>query len=88
MTTHFDGNGEVKITMYDNIQKMINEFPLDMIGHNDTAAFSHLFQTYQPDDTTKISRSHTDMCHSMTTQTLVWLSQEADHQIYSWEQHS
>ena len=45
MTTDFRTQGEVQITMYDNIKKLINLLPEDMKGSKHTAAQEHLFQT-------------------------------------------
>jgi hypothetical protein len=69
MTIDFTTDGEVKITMYDYIKKLINELPKDMIGNKPTAAAEHLFRT---DGATanKLDEDVKETFHHITAKTL------------------
>jgi hypothetical protein len=71
MTIDFRVKGEVRITMYDYIQKMLNDLPEDMIGERRTAAPEHLFRTAGEDDkVAMLDDGKKDLFHTTTAQSL------------------
>ena len=65
MTIDFQPNGDVMISMYNYVKKLIDKFPEDMIGHKPTAAPGYLFKT---NGTNNMLLDHTkaDEYHSLT----------------------
>jgi hypothetical protein len=45
MNIDFSIKGEVRITMYDYVEKLIRQLPSDMIGTKKTTAAEYLFKT-------------------------------------------
>ena len=74
MTVDYSNKGEVKITMYDYVQKMINDLNEDMIGVKKTAAPDHLFRT--DDSAEKLDNKMKEYFHTMTARAL-YLSKRA-----------
>ena len=71
MTISFKFKGEVRITMYDYIQKMIDDLNPDMIGNRITAAPDNLFKTSdESDGVRKLNEKEKDYFHSMTARML------------------
>ena len=73
MTMDFSQSGDVEISMYDYVKKLINKLPPDMIGKKSTAAPEYLFRT--DDANSKLLRKdQREMFHTLTATTL-YLSQ-------------
>jgi hypothetical protein len=72
MNIDFSIKGEVRITMYDYVEKLIRQLPSDMIGTKKTTAAEYLFRT----DTNGVLLNAKDKetFHNLTAKTL-WLSQ-------------
>jgi hypothetical protein len=72
MNIDFSIKGEVRITMYDYVEKLIRQLPSDMIGTKKTTAAEYLFRT----DATGVLLNAADKekFHNLTAKTL-WLSQ-------------
>ena len=66
--------GEVQITMYDYIKKLIASLPGDMIGSKHTAAPEHLFRT--DEEAIKLSKEMIELFHKITAQVL-WMGKRA-----------
>ena len=65
MTIDFTSRGEVKLNMYDMIQKVINNLPDNMIGKKNTAAPSYLFDTSNDDECPRLNKEHKDTFHTI-----------------------
>ena len=70
MTIDFNTKGEVRLSMYDMIQKLINLLPNDMIGEKNTAAPSNLFDTSDDETATLLKDKVKDLFHTITATTL------------------
>ena len=71
MTMDFRVPGEIQITMYDYIKKLIDSFPEDMIGSKHTAAPEHLFRT--DEEAIKLLKDTEELFHKITAQVLLWI---------------
>ena len=69
MTIEFVGNGEVMLTVYDYVEKLIDELPFDMIGEKATAAPEYLFKT-NGTNIAKLSQAQSELYHTLTATTL------------------
>jgi hypothetical protein len=71
MSIDFRTKGAVKITMYDYVQRMINDLKADMIGGKPTAAPHGLFHTANKrDNIPLLGDEQKDYFHTMTARTL------------------
>ena len=70
MTIDFRSIGEVKLNMYDMIQKLINDLPDDMIGKKNTAAPSYLFDTSNDDECPRLNKERKDTFHTINARAL------------------
>jgi hypothetical protein len=75
MTLDFTKDGEVMITMYDYVKKLIDKLPKFMRGEKPTAALEYLFKT-SAQESLKLDKEMSDTYHSITATTL-YLSQRA-----------
>jgi len=69
MTIDYRTKGEVKISMYDYIKKMIDILPTEMRGNKPTAAADHLFKT-DGEPGAKLDPKTADLFHSLTAMSL------------------
>ena len=74
MSIDFSTPGQVMISMYDYVQKLINKLPNDMVGNKPTAAPEYLFKT-DGVDSTLLLKSQAEEYHTLTATTL-YLSQK------------
>jgi hypothetical protein len=72
MNIDFSVKGEVRITMYDYVEKLIRQLPSDMIGTKKTTAAEYLFRTDASG--VLLSAADKETFHNLTAKTL-WLSQ-------------
>ena len=70
MTVDFRTPGEVRLSLYDMIQKLINVLPNDIIGEKNTAAPSNLFDTTNDKNATLLEKKVKDLFHTITATTL------------------
>jgi hypothetical protein len=72
MNIDFSIKGEVRITMYDYVEKLIRQLPSDMIGRQKTTAAEYLFRTGT--NGVLLNAKDKETFHNLTAKTL-WLSQ-------------
>ena len=71
MLISYETAGEVRITMYDYMSKLIAQLPEDMIGYKKTPAAGYLFKI--TNGGSLLTKSWKDTFHELTAKTL-WLS--------------
>ena len=69
MTIELSDDGEVMISMYNYVKKLINKLPKSMIGNKPTAAPEYLFKTNDI-DSKKLDKSDAEQYHTLTATTL------------------
>ena len=74
MLISYETAGEVRITMYDHMSKLIVQLPEDMIGYKKIPAADYLFKT--TDRGQLLNQSCNNDFHELTAKTL-WRSQRA-----------
>ena len=74
MPISYETAGEVCITLYDYLSKLIAGLPEDMIGYKKTPAADYLFKTNDGGELLNESRKNT--FHELAAKTL-WISQRA-----------
>jgi hypothetical protein len=72
MSIDFTRKGEVRLSMYDYVHKLINRLPKDMLGERATAAPEYLFKT-SGTLAKKLSPEQSDEFHNLTA-TVLYLS--------------
>ena len=70
MTVDFRTKGEGRLSLYNIIQKLINQLPDDMIGEKNTTAPSDLFDTSKDEKETLLDKKGKDLFHTITATTL------------------
>ena len=80
MILEFRVKGEVQITMYDYIKKLIDSLSEDMISAKHTAAPEYLFPT-DDEDAIKLSKEMSDLFHNITTQ-ILWVGKQGMTNVY------
>ena len=72
MTITFEKDGEICVTMYDYVSKLIDQLPKNMKGNKKTLAGDWLFKT--DEIVLPLIRTKKDKLYEITAKTL-WLSQ-------------
>ena len=70
MTVDFSTPGEVRLNLYDMIQRLINSLPNDMIGEKNTAAPTCLFDTSNDDKSPQLNKADKDTYHTINAKVL------------------
>ena len=69
MTIDLSKDGEVMITMYDYVKKLINKLPESMRGEKPTAAPEYLFKT-SAKESLRLDKEMSETFHTITATTL------------------
>ena len=70
MTVDFSTPGEVRLNLYDMIQRLINSLPDEMIGEKNTAAPTYLFDTSNDDESPLLNKADKDTYHTINAKAL------------------
>ena len=70
MTVDFSTPGEVRLNLYDMIQRLINSLPGDMIGEKNTAAPSYLFDISNDNESPLLNSADKDTYHTINMKAL------------------